>query len=140
MEQDFSKRFAIIVRQDIEPWQVMNTVSHIAAKLGRVIEHFDTDESFITKDGVSIPRNSQYPIIVFRAKHSNEIRLLLQEVRSSQLPYLAFIHEMVDFTDDAELQKALDAKTESELEYLGIGMFGDNEVLKKLTKKFSLWK
>ena len=47
---------------------------------------------------------------------------------------------MIDFTSDSELQKALGEKNEAEVEYLGVGMFGDNEALKQLTKKFSLWK
>ena len=65
---------------------------------------------------------------------------MLEELRVLDIPYLAFIREMIDFTDDAELQKSLDHKSETELEYLGVGVFGDNEILKKLTKKFSLWK
>ena len=47
---------------------------------------------------------------------------------------------MLDFSDDAELQMALSKKAESEVEYLGIGMFGDNQEVKQLTKGFSLWK
>ena len=140
MQQDFSKRFVIVARNDVEPWQAVNTITHIAAKLGREVEQFDTGDSFTTKDGFSIPRNSQYPIIVLAANASEDLRSLLVEVRSAQLPYLAFIREMIDFTDDEKLQEAVAQKDESELEYLGVGMFGNNEELKKLTKKFKLWK
>lgn len=140
MEQDFSRRFAIVVRSDLEPWQIMNTVSHIAAKLGREVEHFETGSTFNTKDGFSFPRNTQYPIMVFRAKSSEGLSTLLQKVKEAQFPHLAFIREMIDYTDDAELQQALDGKTEAELDYLGVGVFGDSETLKTFTKKFSLWK
>lgn len=140
MEQDFSKRFAIVVRSDLEPWQIMNTLAHIATKLGRGVEYLETGEKFITKDGFSIPRNSQYPIIVLRTKTSEEIRTLLHAIQETQLPYLAFIREMIDYTDDGELQSALNEKTASEAEYFGVGVFGDNETVKTLTKKFSLWK
>ena len=140
MEQDFSRRFVIVVRSDLEPWQIMNTISHIATKIGRGVEHFETGLTFNAKDGFSFPRNTQYPIMIFRAKSSDGLRTLLQGAKEAQLPYLAFIREMIDYNDDAELQQALDGKTEAELEYLGIGMFGDNGILKELTKKFSLWK
>jgi hypothetical protein len=140
MTQDFSRRFSIIVRSDLEPWQIMNTVSHIAAKLGRAAQEFETGPAFIAKDGFTIPRNSQYPIIVFAAKGSDAIRSLVKETQELSLPHLVFIREMIDFTDDEELQAALAVKNESDIEYLGIGVFGENEILKRLTKKFSLWK
>jgi len=138
--QDFSKRFAIVVRHDLEPWQMTNVIAHIAAKLGRTVEQFDTGDFFTTKDGASIPRNSQYPIIVLRATSSDELRPLLVNVQAAQLPYLAFVREMLDLSDDAELQMALSKKAESEVEYLGIGMFGENSQVKQLTKGFDLWK
>jgi len=47
---------------------------------------------------------------------------------------------MLDLSDDAELQMALSKKAESEVEYLGIGMFGENQQVKQLTKEFGLWK
>ena len=125
MGQDFSKRFAIVVRHDLEPWQITNTIAHIAAKLGRTVEQFD---------------NSQYPIIVRRATSSEELRLLLSGIQAAQLPHLAFVREMLDLSDDAELQMALSKKAESEVEYLGIGMFGENQQVKQLTKEFGLWK
>jgi len=140
MNQDFSKRFAIVVRHDLEPWQVTNTIAHIAAKLGRAVEQFETGESFTAKDGFSIPRNSQYPIIVLRAGSSEELRPLLMDIQAAQLPHLAFVREMIDFTSDEELQNALDKKNGSEIEYLGVGMFGDNARVKELTREFSLWK
>ena len=140
MQQDFSKRFAIVVRRDIESWQITNTVAHIAAKLGRAVQEFETGDSFTTKDTFAIPRNSQYPIIVFEGRNSADLQALLKSIQAAQLPHLAFIREMIDFADDHELQKALAAKTEAEVEYLGVGTFGENEILKQLTKKFSLWK
>lgn len=140
MDQDFSKRFAIVVRHDLEPWQVTNTIAHIAAKLGRGIEPFDTGDVFTTKDGVSMPRNSQYPVIVLRAGSSDELRPMLTAVRAARLPYLAFVRQMLDLSDDAKLQKALGAKNESEVEYLGIGTFGENQQVKQITGGFGLWK
>ena len=55
------------------------------------------------------------------------------------LEYLFVNHRCNPAHGKAE-QKILNAKTETELDYLGVGTFGDNEVLKQLTKKFSLWK
>ena len=137
--QDFTKKMAIVVRDDLPPWQVLNVVSHIAAYLGNKMKvPFDTGEWFMTHDGVRYPRNSQFPIIVLSAKEK-DLRPFMQAVRDSKLPYLAFIREMIETTDDTELQATLSKKTEAEIEYLGIGVFGSNDIVKPLTKRFSLW-
>lgn len=85
--QDFTQRISIVVRKDIEPWQVTNTIGHIAAALGnRIGTDFLTGESFTTRDGVTIPRNSQYPIIVLSA--DGKLNDLLVEVQKAGLPFL----------------------------------------------------
>jgi hypothetical protein len=138
--QDFTKRMAIVVREDLPGWQVTNTVAHIAAYLGnKMKDPFDTGDSFVTEDGVLHPRNTQYPIIVFRAA-AKDLPGLMQEVRKTGLLYLGFIREMIETTDDAEIEKILSAKKDELIEYLGIGLFGPDDILKAITKKFSLWK
>jgi hypothetical protein len=140
MNQDFSKKIVIVVREDLPSWQVLNTVAHISAYLGnRIKENFDTGGFFLTKDGQSLPRNSQYAIVVLSAKAS-QLPAFVQEVRKSGLPHLGFIREMIETTNDTEIEQLLAQKEEKDLEYLGMGIFGDIEQTKALTKKFSLWK
>jgi hypothetical protein len=141
MPQDFSRRFIIVVRKDLPSWQVLNTIAHASAALAsRLKLPFDTGDFFITKDGAQYPRNSLYPIIALSADSAEQLRALLIEVRKQSLEHIGFIREMIDFTDDAELQTQLSQKNDVEIELLGVGIFGDNAVLKSLTKKFSLWK
>jgi hypothetical protein len=138
--QDFSKRMAIVVRGDLPGWQAANTIAHIAAYLGnKMREPFDTGESFLTQDGIAYPRNAQYPIIVLKAEE-RDLPFFVQEVRASGLLYLGFIREMIETTDDAEIEVMLKNKNDAAMEYLGVGLFGPNDVLKAITKKFSLWK
>ena len=137
--QDFTRKMVIVVRNDLPSWQVLNTVSHIAAYLGNKMKvPFDTGEWFMTHDGVRYPRNSQFPIIALTAEQE-QLRLFLEAVRTAHIPHLAFIREMIETTNDAELQEMLSKKTEAEVEYLGVGIFGLNDILKPLTKDFKLW-
>jgi hypothetical protein len=118
----------------------MNAVAHISAYLAnKMNEAFDTGGYFETQDGTRYPRNSQYPIVVLAAE-ANDMPGLMQDVRRSGLQYLGFIREMIETTDDAEIIDILKSKPDSEIEYLGIGVFGPNGAVKPLTKKFSLWK
>jgi hypothetical protein len=139
--QDFSKRMVIIVRNDIEPWQITNTISHCAAYLGnKMIDSFDTGMYFESKDTVLLPRNSQYPIITKITHTSKELFDILETVRNTELLHIAFIKDMIDHSDDEVLQKEIALKNANELEYLGIGLFGNNDKINTLTKKFSLYK
>jgi hypothetical protein len=139
--QDFSRRMVIIVRKDIEAWQITNTISHCAAYLGNKMDTpFDTGTYFDSKDTVSLPRNSQYPIITKVAHTSDDLYDLFQNVKSSKILHIAFIKDMIDHSDDEELKKEISQKNAHDLDYLGIGIFGDNDEIKALTKKFSLYK
>lgn len=46
---------------------------------------------------------------------------------------------MIDHTDDSDLQRELNKKSDMEVELLGVGVFGSNEEVSALTKKFGLW-
>ena len=140
VSQDFTRKMVIVVRKDLASWQSMNTVAHIAAYLSnKMREHFDTGEFFVTQDRHNHPRNTQYPIIVLSAK-PGQMPNLMAKVRASGLLYLGYIEEMIETTDDAEIEQILAQKTDAEIVYLGIGVFGPNEEVAALTKKYSLWK
>ncbi len=140
MKQDFNKKIAIVVDKNIDNWQVLNAVAHASAYIGnKLSDNFITGDYFETKDHVKHPRNSQFPIIVLSAK-SGQLKKLVNEIRNSGLLYLGFIKDMIETNDDEEIVEALSKKLDSEIEYLGIGFFGDKEQVNRLTKKFSLWK
>jgi hypothetical protein len=139
-EQDFTKKAVIVVRRDIEPWQITNTIAHIAAYLGNKLgERFDTGEYFVTKDGVQHPRNSQYAIIVLEG-NQDDLRVLSAEARTRNILHLDFIRGMIDTNDDAELEGWVKEKDDKDTEYLGVGVFGGKDELKEITGKFKLWK
>lgn len=140
MEQDFSKKMVIIVRSDLELWQVLNTAAHCSAYLGHKIQdNFDTGESFTTNDGIKHPRNTQYAIVTLSTKPGKFVNLI-EKIRNENLLHIGFIKEMIDTTDDKEIEKLISQKTEQDVEYLGIGVFGEKEILDSITKKLSLWK
>lgn len=140
IDQDFTKRMTVVLNKDLRSWELLNTVGHLAAFLGNKIkEKFDTGEFFSTSDDVKYPRNSQYPLIALSA-NKDQLKEFMGKVRKSGLLYVAYIPEMVEYTDDERLMEKVGKKEDKDLEYLGIGIFGDNEVLKQLTKEFSLWK
>ncbi len=141
MNQDFSRKISIVVNKTLPSWQVLNIVGHISAYFGnKISEPFDTGKYFVTKDGINLPRNAQYPIIVLAANSYEQLYNLAQKVRQERdVQSMFFIKEMIETSDDIEISKLVTQQNEAEITYLGVGLFGENEILKRLTSKFKLW-
>lgn len=139
-QQDFSKKMVIVLREDLSSWPLTNTIGHIAAFLGnKMKEPFDTGSSFQSKDVLNYPRNSQYPVVALKATE-DQLKDLIRELRGRGLLWIAYVQEMIDMSNDAELAKALQAINSEEMDVLGLGIFGDKVELKELTRKLTLWK
>lgn len=140
MTQDFSKKMTIVLREDLASWQLTNTIGHIAAYLGNKIqEPFDTGENFATKDGLTIPRNSQFAIVALKAS-AEDLKNLSSQIPNSGLSWIVYVQEMIDMIDDEELARSLSQVESEKLNILGIGLFGSKDELKNITGNLKLWK
>ncbi len=139
-KQDFDQRITLVISSDLEPWQVLNTASHLSAYFGNLLgEKFGTDKYFTTEDAVNLPRNTQFPIVILKADPS-DLKEFADEIHSQEeIEKMFFIKEMIDTTNDAKIEALVSLQTADELIYLGVGLFGDNKLIKKLTGKFKLW-
>jgi lysyl-tRNA synthetase, class II len=139
-EQDFSKRIITVVRKDLEPWRVANAVAHMEAIIGNKIpaRTLTSGDYFVGSDGVELPRNSQYPIIIMRGDEK-DLHKLQRKAQELGLIYHVFIKEMQDTTNDQEIVNDLKNKSISDTEFYGVSFFADNEQAKELTKNFQLW-
>jgi len=139
--QDLTKKMVLVLDKELEGWRLTNTVGHLSAFLGNKInkDEFTSITSFLTKDDSSIPANSQYPVISMRAKQG-QLFNLLKQVEETGLIYLAYTKDMIDFNLDHELAEEFKKQNKADMKYLGIGIFGDNAIIDKLTKKYTLWK
>lgn len=139
-EQDFTNKIVIVLDKQLEEWQALNAVAHISAYIGHKLDsRFGTGEYFETQDNVQHPRNSQFAIIILRAK-ATQLQNLMVKVRQSGLLYHGFIKEMIETTDDKEIIETLSRKPDSDIAYLGIGIFGDIEAVNALTKNYQTWR
>ncbi|TSC86225.1 MAG: hypothetical protein G01um10148_731 [Parcubacteria group bacterium Gr01-1014_8] len=138
--QDFSQRLIIVARKDLPGWQFANAVAHVSAFVGNKLgDSFGTGKYFTSKDKVNFPRNSQYPIIIKRAGSDEQLKNLFERVKVTNILHYVFIREMIDHTNDEDLQRALESKDVKDIEFLAVGVFGPNDEVSALTKKFGLW-
>jgi lysyl-tRNA synthetase, class II len=140
-QQDFTKRIISVVRKDLEPWRVANAVAHMQTIIGSRVASttLTSGATFDSSDGGSIPRNSQYPIIIMRADEK-ELHKLYDKVKAEHLVHHVFIKEMQDTTNDQEIVEILKEKTLMETEFFGLSFFAENEIADRLTKGLQLWK
>lgn len=135
-----SKRFIAILNRKIEPGKLMNAIGHMTAGL---VGGFEKREEmcflrYEDKDGGVHPNISHFPFIALRADNSNQIRTVRNEAIARGIAFTDFTSTMTVGTSAEQLEKTK-ATSEAELEYFGICLFGDTEILREFTKKFSLY-
>ncbi len=138
--QDFSKRIVTVVNKELEPWQVANAVAHMDAIIGNELpkEQLTSGDVFTAEDG-SIPRNSQYPIIVMRASEK-ELHKLHDKVNTADLIHHVFIKEMQDTTDDQEIIEKLQTQPLKDTTFYGVSFIAGHSLADQLTAGMQLWK
>jgi hypothetical protein len=140
MSQDFSKKISIVINKDLPAWQAMNTLAHISAYFGHYLgADFGTGDFFTTSDMLNIPRNTQYPIIVFETDTKGLHHFAVTSKTFEDVQKMYFTKEMIETTDDSEIVTITNTKAFDDLEFLGVGLFGDNAAVKKYMAKFKLW-
>lgn len=141
MIDELTNKFVAVLNKKISVGSLMNALGHMAAGLAGsypdvAAMRFD---SYIDRDGNSHKSISDHPFIILAADNSNQIRTLRQSLLAAEVHFVDFMSTMTVGT--YEEQKARTKETpETELEYYGICMFGDKEIINSRTKKFSLWR
>jgi len=133
-----TKKFVAVLNKKVETGKVMNALAHMT--IGLVNSNPDQDMGVINyedKDG-GTHMASKLPYIILRAKNSNKIRTLRNNLIEKEIPFASFTSAMTvgSWEEQVERSKAI---PEEELEYYGICMLGEKSDLDELTKKFSLW-
>lgn len=138
---DLTKKFVAVLNKKINTGVLLNALGHMAAGLSASFANIPEMrfDSYFDKDGTEHKSISDNPFIILRADNSNQIRILRNELLSAGIHFNDFTSTMTVgiYVEQKERTKNT---PEAELEYYGICMFGDRQILSELTKKFSLWK
>lgn len=139
--KQYSKKLVAVLNERVEAGVIMNVLAHMAVGLGASVENKDELKlvDYVDADGNSHANISELPFIVLKAKNSNRIRELRKELIGRNIHFVDFpdfIKSIGTFDDPG---KSRQIKEES-IEYYGIAMFGDWDIVTELTRKFSLWK
>ena len=138
---EFSNKLVAVLNEKIEVGVAMNALAHMIVGLGasvknkeelRLVNYTDADEN-------SHANISEIPFMVLKARNSNKLRILRQGLIANNIKFVDFTNTMTIGTYQEQIDKSKQTK-EADLEYYGIAIFGDWNIVSELTKKFSLFK
>lgn len=138
---DLTHKFVAVLNKKIPVGNLMNALGHMTAGLAGSYPNIGEMrfDSYFDKDGGEHKSISDNPFIILSADNSNQIRNLRNEALNLGVHFVDFTSTMTVGTYK-EQQERTKQTAEAELEYFGICIFGQKDVLNNLTKKFSLWK
>lgn len=135
------KKAVVVVadNQELAGWQVLNTVGHLTARLG-VDGGGDllTTKNVTTSDGEAIPLNIKHAIVIKTGSSSN-FGALLKQAKAVGLTTTAFTKEMLETTNDNKVKDMTAKQTASNINYLGVLLFGTGEMVDQLTNQYQLY-
>ncbi len=140
MVEENSKKFVAVLNKKVEIGRLMNALGHMTAGLagGFGIQDQMGFIPYVDADQGLHPNISNYAFIILKADNSNQIRKVRTEALSRGIKFTDFTNTMIVGTSAEQVERTKNTK-EVDLEYFGICMFGDSEVLKEFTSKFSLF-
>ncbi|HEY0010797.1 MAG TPA: amino acid--tRNA ligase-related protein [Candidatus Paceibacterota bacterium] len=131
---------AVIRREGLAPWQVLNTVAHLTAELGiREGQSLLTQDSISTADGARIPLNMRHAIMVKESPETAPLAVLLKAAQAEGLQVAAFTREMLETTNDKKIIEETARKDFHDIELLGVLVFGPSSAIEPLTEQFPLY-
>lgn len=136
---EFSNKLVAVMNEKIEIGKVMNALAHISIGLGTTIQKEELRlTNYKDADGGNHDKISEMPFMILKA-NSNKIRGLRKASIENNIQFVDYTNTMVEGTFEDQIRRSAQTK-EEQLEYFGIVLFGDWNLVSDLTRKFSLWK
>ena len=138
--KQFNNKLVAVLNEKIEIGRAMNALAHLAIGLGGSVENREELrlQDYTDADGSKHRQISDIPFIILKGK-SAQIRSLRKEAIENGLQFTDFTDTMIEDTYIEQHERTKKTR-EEELEYFGICLFGDWNLVSTLTKKFSLWR
>ncbi|MCL1045077.1 DUF2000 domain-containing protein [Shewanella electrodiphila] len=140
LPDESQKRFIAVLSKKMELGRSLNVLGHLSVGLASQLDDSETQYiDYHDMDGNLHPNLSHYPFIVLKADNSNKLRKVREEAISRDIKFTDFSSSMIEGGSLVQQQRTNETK-EADLEYLGVCLFGDTEILREFTKKFSLYR
>jgi lysyl-tRNA synthetase class 2 len=125
----------------MERWQEMNAIAHLTASFAsRRGRQLLIKDDFKTKDNEDFKLDIQHAIMIKEAESNKDLLNLARKAKDLKLDVVVFIKEMMETTDNRKVVEWMINKDSSQINFLGVLVFGNKKEVESLTKDFKLFK
>ncbi|MFH8699839.1 DUF2000 family protein [Streptomyces chartreusis] len=128
----FDTKIAVLLREDLEPWQQLNVTAFLVSGLGTQVPEVIGDP-YEDADGVPYLPMFRQPVLVFEATKET-LSAAHARVISRSLPRALFTSDLFTTGNDRDNRAAVRAVTTGELDLVGLAVYGPRNGVDKVIK------
>ncbi|MET7609722.1 DUF2000 domain-containing protein [Streptomyces seoulensis] len=128
----FDTKIAVLLRDDLAPWQRLNVTSFLVSGLGSQVPEV-IGAPYEDADGVAYLPMFRQPVLVFEAT-KEVLRAAHTRVLSRALPRAVFTADLFSTGNDTDNRAAVRAVPPADLDLVGLAVYGPKGGVDKVVK------
>jgi hypothetical protein len=128
----FDTKIAVLLREDLEPWQRLNVTAFLVSGLGRRLPEV-IGEPYEDADGVPYLPMFRQPVLVFQGAKET-LTAAHAKALSRALPRAVFTSDLFATGNDRDNRAAVRAVPTAELDLVGLAVHGPRSAVDKVLK------
>ncbi|MFJ9347112.1 DUF2000 family protein [Streptomyces sp. NPDC101237] len=128
----FDTKIAVLLRDDLEPWQRLNVTAFLVSGLGTAVPEV-IGEPYEDADGVAYQPMFRQPVLVFEGTKETMTAAHARAL-SRSLPRSVFTADLFTTGNDRDNRAAVRAVPTAELDLVGLAVYGPRNGVDKVLK------
>ncbi|MCC5479843.1 DUF2000 domain-containing protein [Streptomyces sp. JA03] len=128
----FDTKIAVLLREDLEPWQRLNVTAFLVSGLGATVPEV-IGEPYEDADGVSYLPMFRQPVLVFEGSKET-LKAAHGRALDRALPRAVFTSDLFATGNDRDNRAAVRAVPAAELDLVGLAVYGPRNGVDKVLK------
>lgn len=128
----FDTKIAVLLRDDLEPWQRLNVTAFLVSGLGTQVPEV-IGEPYEDADGAAYLPMFRQPVLVFEGSKET-MKAAHARVLSRALPRALFTGDLFTTGNDRDNRAAVRAVSTGDLDLVGLAVYGPRNAVDKVVK------
>jgi hypothetical protein len=135
------KKIVAVLSSNLEIGIALNVIGHLAISIGAYSgEDLMGRPQLQDASGINHAGIAKYPFVITKTNPTKLRKLIVDARLKGGLLIADYPEQMLATGHDDELSQALAVVKEDEINYLGVILYGNNDVVAELTGKLTLWR